>query len=66
MKPFEPEAALEAECRITTFQDQYFYTNNFEEAKEKLRFALHSVILFGSSDAILANMIRQGFIAIRK
>jgi phenylalanine-4-hydroxylase len=35
--PFEPETASQAECRITTFQDQYFVSDSFEEAKEKLR-----------------------------
>jgi len=38
IKPFEPETTCDVTCQITQFQDQYFYTNSFQEAKEKLRF----------------------------
>ncbi|CAJ0581793.1 unnamed protein product, partial [Mesorhabditis spiculigera] len=34
---FDPERVVEQECLITTFQDAYFYTRNFEEAQQKLR-----------------------------
>nr|ABR68851.1 tryptophan hydroxylase [Platynereis dumerilii] len=37
IKPFEPEKTIEAECQVTQFQDQYFYSHSFDEAKEKLR-----------------------------
>ena len=36
--PFDPDVTSKAECRVTTFQDGYFYTETFEEAKEKMRF----------------------------
>ena len=36
-REFEPDETVKAECQITQFQDQYFYTNSFEEAKDKLR-----------------------------
>ncbi|KAI8791909.1 tryptophan 5-hydroxylase 1 [Biomphalaria glabrata] len=40
-KVFEPLHMCTQECLITTFQDVYFYTDSFEEAKEKMRqFAL--------------------------
>ncbi|CAB3411205.1 unnamed protein product [Caenorhabditis bovis] len=34
---FDPDRVVEQECLITTFQDAYFYTRNFEEAQQKLR-----------------------------
>ncbi|KAL3881745.1 hypothetical protein ACJMK2_028140 [Sinanodonta woodiana] len=36
-KPFEPLRTCQQECIITTFQDVYFYTDSFEEAKEAMR-----------------------------
>ncbi len=44
-KEFEPDETVKAECQITCFQDQYFYTNSFEEAKDKLRYVLDNSIL---------------------
>ena len=35
--PFEPETTCVQTPLITTFQDLYFYTDSFEEAKEKMR-----------------------------
>jgi tryptophan 5-monooxygenase len=38
---FEPEATCRATPQITTYQDAYWYTDSFEEAKEQMRvFAL--------------------------
>ncbi|ETN82057.1 putative tryptophan 5-hydroxylase 1 [Necator americanus] len=34
---FDPDRVVEQECLITTFQNAYFYTKNFEEAQQKLR-----------------------------
>ncbi|VDM57674.1 unnamed protein product [Angiostrongylus costaricensis] len=34
---FDPDRVVQQECLITTFQDAYFYTRNFEEAQLKLR-----------------------------
>ncbi|XP_046327627.1 tryptophan 5-hydroxylase 1-like [Haliotis cracherodii] len=34
---FEPVRTSTQECLITTFQDVYFYTDSFEEAKERMR-----------------------------
>lgn len=35
--PFSPEEAIKQECRITTFQDAYFVTPSFAEAKRQMR-----------------------------
>ncbi|XP_022338844.2 tryptophan 5-hydroxylase 1-like [Crassostrea virginica] len=35
--PFEPTRTCRQECLITTFQDVYFFTESFEEAKERMR-----------------------------
>ncbi|XP_064174792.1 tryptophan 5-hydroxylase 2 [Anguilla rostrata] len=37
VKPFEPKTTCYQECLITTFQDVYFVSESFEEAKEKMR-----------------------------
>ncbi|XP_038071688.1 tryptophan 5-hydroxylase 1-like [Patiria miniata] len=37
MLPFSPIAATKQECRITTYQDAYFVSESFEEAKEMIR-----------------------------
>ena len=34
---FDPDLVVRQECLITTFQEAYFYTRNFEEAQQKLR-----------------------------
>ncbi|KAE9550278.1 hypothetical protein FO519_006516 [Halicephalobus sp. NKZ332] len=34
---FDPDRVIQQECLITTFQEAYFYTRNFEEAQQKLR-----------------------------
>jgi tryptophan 5-monooxygenase len=36
-KPFDPNIACAQECRITTFQDSYFISESFKEAKEQIR-----------------------------
>ena len=36
-KPFEPLLTCNQVCRITTFQDCYFFTESFEEAKDRMR-----------------------------
>lgn len=36
-EPFIPETVSKVPCLVTTFQEQYYYTDTFEEAKEKLR-----------------------------
>ncbi|KAK2147875.1 hypothetical protein LSH36_533g01049 [Paralvinella palmiformis] len=43
IKRFDPATTCDAECRITTFQDAYYYTETFEEAKEQLREYAHSI-----------------------
>lgn len=35
--PFDPKVACKQECIITTFQDVYFVSDSFEEAKVKIR-----------------------------
>ncbi|XP_023996178.1 tryptophan 5-hydroxylase [Salvelinus sp. IW2-2015] len=37
IKPFDPKVACKQECIITTFQDVYFVSDSFEEAKVKMR-----------------------------
>ncbi|XP_069479893.1 tryptophan 5-hydroxylase 1 [Ambystoma mexicanum] len=37
VKPFDPHITCNQECIITTFQDVYFVSESFEEAKEKMR-----------------------------
>uniref|UniRef100_A0AAV2L1B2 Tryptophan 5-hydroxylase 2 n=1 Tax=Knipowitschia caucasica TaxID=637954 RepID=A0AAV2L1B2_KNICA len=37
VKPFDPKTTCHQECLITTFQDVYFVSESFEEAKEKMR-----------------------------
>lgn len=37
VKPFDPKVACKQECLITTFQDVYFVSESFEDAKEKMR-----------------------------
>jgi hypothetical protein len=35
--PFNPEVVVQQECLITTFQEAYFISGSFQEAKEKMR-----------------------------
>lgn len=35
--PFDPKVTCDQECIITTFQDVYFVSESFEEAKVKMR-----------------------------
>ncbi|XP_048164294.1 tryptophan 5-hydroxylase 1 isoform X1 [Corvus hawaiiensis] len=37
VKPFDPKVTCKQECLITTFQEVYFVSESFEEAKEKMR-----------------------------
>uniref|UniRef100_S4RVN8 tryptophan 5-monooxygenase n=1 Tax=Petromyzon marinus TaxID=7757 RepID=S4RVN8_PETMA len=37
VKGFDPKVTCKQECLITTFQDIYFVSESFEEAKEKMR-----------------------------
>ncbi|PWA24618.1 hypothetical protein CCH79_00020775 [Gambusia affinis] len=37
VKMFDPKTTCNQECLITTFQDVYFVSESFEEAKEKMR-----------------------------
>ncbi|XP_038663496.1 tryptophan 5-hydroxylase 1 isoform X2 [Scyliorhinus canicula] len=37
VKPFDPKVTSKQECLITTFQDVYFVSESFEDAKEKMR-----------------------------
>ncbi|XP_063624598.1 tryptophan 5-hydroxylase 1-like [Cydia splendana] len=36
-KRFDPEVAVNESCIITSYQNAYYYTDSFEEAKEKIR-----------------------------
>lgn len=35
--PFDPKTTCKQECLITTFQDVYFMSDSFEQAKVKMR-----------------------------
>ncbi|CAI5763313.1 tryptophan 5-hydroxylase 1 [Podarcis lilfordi] len=37
VKPFDPSVTCKQECMITTFQEVYFISESFEDAKEKMR-----------------------------
>ncbi|KAG5677005.1 hypothetical protein PVAND_006795 [Polypedilum vanderplanki] len=37
IKKFDPEITCYEECIVTAYQNAYYYTDSFEEAKEKLR-----------------------------
>lgn len=39
---FDPDATCKQECVITAFQHGYWYTDSFEEAKEKMRYGIWS------------------------
>ncbi|XP_066907998.1 tryptophan 5-hydroxylase 1 isoform X2 [Halyomorpha halys] len=48
IKKFDPEITCKEECIITSFQNAYYYTDSFEEAKEKMRaFAMNIERPFG-------------------
>ena len=36
-KRFDPEITCREECIITSYQNAYYYTDSFEEAKDKMR-----------------------------
>lgn len=38
VKMFDPKTTCMEECLITTFQNAYFVSESFEEAKEKMRY----------------------------
>lgn len=40
VKPFDPKVTCKQECLITTFQEVYFVSESFEEAKEKMRYGI--------------------------
>jgi tryptophan 5-monooxygenase len=37
IKKLDPEVTCHEECIVTAYQNSYFYTDSFDEAKEKLR-----------------------------
>jgi phenylalanine-4-hydroxylase len=37
IKRFDPEVTCHQECIITSYQNAYYYSETFEEAKEKMR-----------------------------
>lgn len=42
VKVFDPKITCTQECLITTFQDVYFVSESFEEAKEKMRYRINN------------------------
>ena len=45
VRPFEPDEVTRMTCQVTCFQDAYFYTNTFEDAKDRLR-SLNNALTF--------------------
>jgi tryptophan 5-monooxygenase len=43
VKPFDPDVTCYEECIITSFQNAYFYTETFEEAKDKMRYKFDQI-----------------------
>lgn len=41
IKRFDPDTTCSEECIITSYQNAYYYTDSFEEAKDKMRWALN-------------------------
>lgn len=40
IKRFDPDVTCREECIITAYQNAYFYTDSFEEAKDQMRFVI--------------------------
>lgn len=40
IKRFDPEVTCREECIITAYQNAYYYTDSFEEAKDQMRYGL--------------------------
>ncbi|KAK7576073.1 hypothetical protein V9T40_012359 [Parthenolecanium corni] len=43
IKRFDPDVTCHEECIITSYQNAYYYTDSFEEAKEKMREFANSI-----------------------
>lgn len=43
IKRFDPDETVNEECIITSYQNAYYYTESFEEAKEKMRAFAESI-----------------------
>ncbi|TMW53602.1 hypothetical protein DOY81_001366 [Sarcophaga bullata] len=43
IKKFDPEITCREECIITAYQNAYYYTDSFEEAKEQMRLFAESI-----------------------
>jgi len=37
IQPFNPEVTAKEECIITSYQNAYYYTDTFEDAKDRMR-----------------------------
>ena len=65
IKQFYPETTCDVTCQITQFQDQYFYTDSFQEAKEKLRYTVQYVVKVRASGAwmtaCIGSMMYSGY-----
>lgn len=49
IKRFDPDITVNEECIITSYQNAYYYTDSFEEAKEKMRLLTLFTLLFSDS-----------------
>lgn len=43
IKRFDPEVTCKEECIITAYQNAYYYTDSFEEAKDRMRLFAESI-----------------------
>lgn len=47
IKRFDPDVTCREECIITAYQNAYYYTDSFEEAKDQMRFFVdHFLFVF--------------------
>ena len=68
--PFDPMTTCKQECLITTFQDVYFYTDTFEEAKEQMRYVKclvkrYGVVVFGVSFCVVVFVVVVVVVVVR-
>lgn len=46
IKRFDPDVTCREECIITAYQNAYYYTDSFEEAKDQMRFVVGQQFFF--------------------
>lgn len=46
IKRFDPNVTCQEECIITAYQNAYYYTDSFEEAKDRMRYSFLVELIF--------------------